>query len=330
MKKILIALSLILMIMAVTDGSAKTKKSMEKRSAVKTVQKLSVDGNQLVGEDGSPVVLHGISYGWHQIWPRFWNKESCGYFVKEWNAQVVRASMGVSRPITEEMHNSDLQDPALGLPCLFEVVDAAIANDVYVIIDWHSHDIFEEDAVKFFTQMAIKYKGVPNVIYEIFNEPDYESWEEVKIYSKAVIKAIRDIEPDAVILVGCPHWDQDIDKVAEDPIQGERNLMYTMHFYAATHGKYLRDRTDAAMSKGIPVFVSECAGMECTGDGPIDEKAWNEYLQWMQDRKLSWCAWSVSDKVETCSMLIPGAKATGYWTEEELKPWAKIVRNALK
>lgn len=295
---------------------------------VKKVEKLHVEGTKLMNESGEEVVLRGISYGWHQIWPRFWNDSTVTYFVKEWGANVLRASMGVSRPFNEEMVNSYLQNPAHGLRCLFNVVDAAIANNVYVIIDWHSHDIFEEDAVKFFREMAIKYKGVPNVIYELYNEPDYESWEEVKMYSDNCIKAIREIEPDAVILVGCPHWDQDINVVADSPMKG-KNLMYTVHFYAATHGQWLRDRTDAAIAKGIPVFLSECAGMEASGDGPVNMQEWNAWVNWMADRKLSWCAWSVADKVETCSMLIPGAKSTGYWSEDELKPWAKEVRRVL-
>lgn len=296
----------------------------------KGVQPLHVEGTKLVDPQGNPVVLHGISYGWHNIWPRFWNAESCRYFIKDWNAQVIRASMGVSRPFNEEMHNSFLQNPSLALRCLFNVVDAAIENDAYVIIDWHSHDIFEDDAVMFFTEMATKYKGVPNVMYELFNEPDYESWEEVKMYSEKVIKAIRAIEPDAVILVGCPHWDQDVHVAAADPIRGQKNLMYTMHFYAATHGAWLRERTDEALKAGLPIFVSECAGMEASGDGPLDLTAWRAYVDWMQERGLSWCVWSVSDKVETCSMLIPGASATGNWSEDELKPWAKLVRDELK
>ena len=40
----------------------------------------------------------------------------------------------------------------------------------------------------------------------------------VKAYSVEVIKTIRAIEPNAVILVGCPHWDQDIHLAADDPI----------------------------------------------------------------------------------------------------------------
>jgi hypothetical protein len=35
--------------------------------------------------------------------------------------------------------------------------------------------------------------------------------------------------------------------------------MYTVHFYAGTHGKWLRDRTDEAIKSGIPVFISESA-----------------------------------------------------------------------
>ena len=140
-------------------------------------------------------------------------------------------------------------------------------------IDWHSHNLRQEEAKEFFTQMATRYKGVPNVIYEVFNEPVEDSWEQVKAYSVEVVKTIRAIEPDAVILVGCPHWDQDIHLAADDPITGYSNIMYTLHFYANTHGQWLRDRADYALGKGLPIFVSECAGMEASGDGPSVKKS---------------------------------------------------------
>ena len=150
----------------------------------------------------------------------------------------------------------------------YEVVDAAIENGVYVIIDWHSHNLRQEEAKEFFTQMATRYKGVPNVIYEVFNEPVEDSWEQVKAYSVEVIKTIRAIEPDAVILVGCPHWDQDIHLAADDPITGYSNIMYTLHFYANTHGQWLRDRADYALGKGLPISFPNVPVWRQVGTAP--------------------------------------------------------------
>ena len=182
---------------------------------------LVVNGTQLMNAEGDTVVLEGVSYGWHQFWPRFYNASSVAYLVNEWGAQVLRASMGV------DLDSACYVDkPEFGIECVTKVVDAAIENGVYVIIDWHSHNLRQEEAKEFFAQMATRYKGIPNVIYEIFNEPVEDSWEQVKAYSVEVIRTIRAIEPDAVILVGCPHWDQDIHLAADDPIVGYNNIMY--------------------------------------------------------------------------------------------------------
>lgn len=288
------------------------------------VPALVVNGTQLMNSRGDTVVLHGVSYGWHQFWPRFYNASSAEWLIKDWGAQVLRASMGV------ELEGAYIDNPELGVQCVQAVVDAAIAHDTYVIIDWHSHGIRTEEAKGFFTQMATRYKGVPNVIYEIFNEPVEDSWEAVKAYSEEVIKAIRAVEPDAVILVGCPHWDQDIHLAADNPITGQKNLMYTLHFYAATHGQWLRDRADYALGKGLPLFVSECAGMEASGDGPINPEEWGRWVDWMDQRAISWAAWSISDKDETCSMLLPKASSEGHWQEDDVKEWGHIVRAELK
>lgn len=285
---------------------------------------LSVDGTSLVNERGEKVVLKGISYGWHNWWPRFYNASTVEYFAKSWGATVVRAAMGV------DPDGAYIQNPEKALECVQTVADAAIDNDIYVIIDWHSHHIRLEEAKEFFSRMATRYKGVPNVIYEIYNEPVDDSWDEVKAYSVEIIKTIRAIEPNAIVLVGTPHWDQDIHLAADAPITGYNNIMYTLHFYANTHKQSLRDRGDYALGKGLPLFVSECAGMEASGDGAISQEEWSAWLDWMQQNSISWVAWSVSDKDETCSMVTPSASSEGNWKNEDLKEWGKIVRDELK
>ncbi len=280
---------------------------------VKKHGQLKVDGLQLVDEKGAPIVLRGMSFGWHNFWPRFYNEGAVEWLVKDWKCSVVRAAMGI------EPNGGYLQDKTGSVQKVEAVVDGAIKSGVYVIIDWHSHNIQLDEAKEFFKMMATKYGNHPNVIYEIFNEPDYESWDEVKKYSIEIIKTIRAIDPDNIILVGSPHWDQDVHVVADDPITGYDNLMYTLHFYAATHKQQLRDRGDYALSKGLPLFISESAGMEATGDGPINEVEWNKWIDWCEKNKISWITWSVSDKDETCSVLQKSANSDGQLKIADLK-----------
>jgi endoglucanase len=280
---------------------------------VKTHGQLRIEGTRLVDKNGKPVVLRGMSFGWHNWWPRFYNAGAVKWLHDDWKCSVVRAAMGV------EPDKGYIRDSAGSVACIKAVADAAIKAGIYVIIDWHSHNIKLNEAKSFFAMVATQYGKYPNLIYEIFNEPDYETWPEVKAYSEEIIKTIRAIDPDNIILVGSPKWDQDIQLPAADPIKGYSNLMYTVHFYAATHKQWLRDKTDEAIKKGLPVFISESAGMEATGNGPINNEEWQKWIDWMEANQLSWITWSVSDKDETCSVLKTSARSDGNWKESDLK-----------
>jgi endoglucanase len=290
---------------------------------VKKHQQLKVADARLVDTNNQPVILRGMSFGWHNWWPRFYNAGAVQWLHKDWGCSIVRAAMGV------EPDGGYLKDPVGSVEKIKTVVDAAIKEGIYVIIDWHSHNIYQKEATTFFTKMATEYGQYPNVIYEIFNEPEYQSWADVKKYAETVIKAIREIDPDNIILIGSPHWDQDIHLAAADPIRGYDNLMYTMHFYAASHKQMLRDRADAAIQKGLPIFISECAGMEATGDA-IDYEEWQQWIDWMELRGLSWLDWSMADKNETCSVLKPTAASDGNWAINDLKESGIKVRAYLR
>jgi endoglucanase len=292
--------------------------------SVKIHGKLSVKAAQLVDEHGNPVALNGVSYGWHCWWPRFWNKDCVKWLATDWKCSVLRAAVGV------EPKGGYLDKTAWSKQLLDTVVRAAIADDIYVIIDWHSHSIKLPEAKAFFKEMATKYGKNPNVIYELYNEPVNDSWPQVKAYSIELIKTIRAVDPHNVILVGSPHWDQDIHLPADDPIKGFSNIMYTCHFYAASHGKWLRDRCEGARKKGIPVFITESAAMQASGDGGLDLHEWQAWVDWCAANKISLVTWSISDKSETCSMLRPSAADGGHWKETDLKESGIKTREMLR
>lgn len=281
---------------------------------VKLYGQLQVKGNQLCDQNGEAVTLRGVSYGWHNLWPRFYNKQSVRWLKNDWKCTVLRAAMGT---VIEDNY---IENPEFALKCINTVVKAAVKNNIYVIIDWHTYYPQKNEAKLFFSSMAKKYGKYPNVIYEIYNEPMEDTWESVKEYATEIITEIRKYDEDNIILIGNPHWDQDLDKVAADPLQGYNNIMYTLHFYAATHKQDLRDKAQKAWESGIPIFVSESAGMECTGDGPIDYKEWQLWVDWMEKLKISWINWSISDKNETCSMILPRANKKGNWDKSLIKP----------
>jgi len=291
---------------------------------VKKHGNLSVKGTQLTDEHGNATVLNGVSYGWHNWWPRFYNQESVKWLANDWKCSVVRAAMGV------EPKGAYIDNPAESKEKIEAVIEGAIKNNIYVLIDWHSHHLKLAEAKAFFTEMATKYGKNPNIIYELYNEPVNDSWAQIKDYSIELIKTIRAIDPDNVILVGNPHWDQDLNLVADDPIKGFSNIMYTCHFYAATHDKSLRDRCDYALKKGIPIFISESAGMQASGDGAIDYPKWQQWIDWCATNKISLISWSIADKNESCSMLKTSASSEGKWKAEDMNESGIKTRELLR
>ena len=315
-----------------------------------TVPALKVEGLNLYQEGSTePVVWRGVSFGWHNLWPRFYNKQAVNTLHSDWGCPVFRAAIGADDLEEISPLGGYISDPESAMNCLYAVIDGAIENNAYVIVDWHSHILHQKEAEDFFRTVATKYAGCPNVIYELFNEPvsqefedsrDYAEpsqesldayWVRLKDYAESLIPIIVECSGcHPLILMGCPRWDQALDCAIRNPVEGYDNLMYTTHFYAATHGQWLRDRSDAAREAGLPVFISECASCSATGDGIIDPVEWEKWNEWAVDRKVSLLTWSISDKNETCSMFKPEASSEGPWEGSVIKEWGLTVREWLK
>lgn len=301
---------------------------LQEGTPVQTYGKLAVANGKLVDKNGVPVQLCGMSLFWSQWIGKYWNADVVNWLADDWEINIIRAAMGVDET------NGYLTNKFLEKQKVETVVDAAINKGIYVIIDWHSHhaENYQSDAIEFFQQMATKYKDHPNVIYEIYNEPLNVSWAGViKPYAEAVVSAIRAIDSDNIIVVGTPNWSQNVDAVIGNQIQST-NIAYAFHFYASepSHYQNLRDKVQVAIANKIPLFVTEWGVSEASGDGSFNQQWTNEWINILNQNKLSWCNWSVADKNETSAALLPGAKTTGQWTTTEISASGTFIRNLLR
>lgn len=285
---------------------------------------LSIKGTQLVNQDGKAVQLKGISSHGLQWYGDFVNKDTLKWLRDDWGITVFRAAMYTA-------DGGYIDNPSVKNK-VKEAVEAAKELGIYVIIDWHilndgNPNQNKEKAKEFFKEMSSLYGSTPNVIYEIANEPNGDvNWKrDIKPYAEEVIPVIRKNDPDNIIIVGTGTWSQDVNDAADDQLQ-DANVMYALHFYAGTHGQFLRDKANYALSKGAPIFVTEWGTSDASGNGGVFLNQSREWLNYLNSKNISWVNWNLSDKQESSSALKPGASKTGGWLLSDLSASGTFVR----
>lgn len=302
--------------------------STMEQTAVGLHGQLRVEGTNLVDQNGETYQLYGMSTHGIAWFPDYVCQEAFETLRDDWNVNCVRIAMYTyenggycSNGKKEELKKLVKQG-----------VDAATKLGLYVIIDWHvlndqNPNTYKEDAKGFFQEMSQCYADQTNIIYEICNEPcGNTSWDEIKNYANEIIPVIREHQKDAVILVGTPNWSQDIDKAAASPLNYD-NIMYTLHFYAATHTDWLRDRVKSCVSKGLPIFVSEFGMCDASGNGNNDFEQATKWLELLDKNKISYMCWNLANKDETCCVISSKSKKISDWTEDDLTESGKWICN---
>ncbi len=291
---------------------------------------LQVIGTQLCSASGEPIVLRGISTAGIAWFPEMATPESMQTLRNEWKTSVFRIAM-----YSFEGDRSYIRNPEWNKTKVCSLIDAAIELDQYVIVDWHiladgNPQTYQKQAAEFFTYIASKYAGVPNLLYEICNEPNGGvSWSgNIKPYAEAIIPVIREYSPEAVVLVGTPTWSQDVDAAAADPLDFD-NVMYSLHFYAGTHKEWLRGKADTALGKGLPLFVTEWGTTDASGNGAVDTASTLEWLSYLDQNQISWCNWSLCNKAESSALLKTSAPTDGTMPDSALTESGKLVKKQL-
>lgn len=265
---------------------------------------LHTSGGKIIGaNNNAQAMLRGVSLFWSDATGQpYYNSDVIAWAKDSLKIDVFRFAMGIqyynsqgnaTEPLDKAYSYMDSPDGFLIL--VDKMVQAAVENDVYIILDWHSHRAENEiqAASSFFSQVSQKYANIPNVIYEIYNEPVHTSWSTVQNYANTIVPLIR-ANTQNLILVGTPNWSQMGDYGG---VSGT-NIGYVFHFYAGTHKvSTFGSRLTSAINSGYPVFVSEWGTTSADGNGNPDASASAEWLSFMETHRLSNCNWSLRQSI---------------------------------
>ena len=333
MIKLLSALLAALLLIPCLPGCAGAKKPSldDGRARPSSCGRLKVEGGKLCSEAGEPVMLRGIGTNGLISCESFINDQLFPELAAD-GVNVIRLAMytygvGIIGYCTGGDKQRHLDDIEKGVRC-------AQAADMYLIIDWHilsdgDPNTYVEEAKRFFAEVAEKYSACSNIIYEICNEPNGVDWAAVKRYAEQVIPVIREKDPSSVILVGTPDWSKDLASAAADPLPYD-NIMYTLHFYSATHGQEVRGAAKRAMDGGLPVFVSEFGITAASGDQPRDIESADEWIALLESENVSWCMWSLSKVAEASAFIRSTVPKYSGFEQDDYTPTGLWLLDTLK
>lgn len=263
--------------------------------------RLHASGNQIVNADGSIFLLKGLMppdpARLHSE-----NKFSQGFFfgMRETGANVIRIPVHPENWVHDKDYLWRYLDP---------IVTWAGGSNMYVIIDWHyignvatgagpqmpDIDIKPKDlTLEFWRLIASYFRDVPNVIFEIFNEPQSIGAEEWRSNAVEIIQAIREQGASQLVVVGGIDYGKDLSWVIEHPIDDE-NIAYASHIYPA-HSGYSWQHWFGTVAEKYPVLVTEWGFMDENRNSSQsylagDQITYGEpFLEYLNARNIGWVA----------------------------------------
>ena len=309
--------------------------SLIAQTPVQKYGQLKVTGSQITDQLGNPVALRGVSNFWSNSneGATFFDAATVKWLRDDWCIDVIRAVMGVEDLGGQQGY---LNNAAGEKAKIVRVIDAAIANGIYVIVDFHSHNAetaSQKAAAKtFFKEIAQAYGDKPNVLYETFNEPINQSWSTLRAYHNEVVSYIRQYDADNIIICGTRSYSREVEEAADNKVTGT-NIAYTAHFYAGggtDHNNDLRIKINNAMTKGAAIFVTEYGTCDPSGNGGYNAGNTQTWWDYLDQKKIGACNWAISNKNETASILTSGTTAKSNWSGGQITTSGALVKAYLK
>jgi hypothetical protein len=296
------------------DGKAAAALAVPPRPA----NTLHARGNALF-YNGVRVRLRGVAVGDPVLARR--DRPAASDFAllaSEWRCNAVRISV---LPTTWRHRQAET------MALLERDVTAALANRMFVIIDWHTigwpdgyflrpepswrmaEDTYDSSwslAASFWQAVAERWGGDGRVAFELWNEPTYAlgdwglapgtRWRQLTPSYEALVAIVRAKSRNLVLVAG-DRFGHDLRGVRLSPLAGE-NIGYTWHVYAGADGNEampLAQKLDD-LDRSHPVVVTEwgfcgtCTGMLRQGKTHLSF-ARDFMMEFLSSRRLSWTAW---------------------------------------
>lgn len=294
---------------------------------------LKLVGNQLCTESGKPIQLRGWST--HGAWFKWCaDDESDIAAMKNEGANMAR--------IANYFESVDIGSDENWVKGF---IDNCAKQGIYCIVDWHVLRNYDgdgskgnpmdrvSDAKNFFRSITsyVREKNYNHVLYELCNEPNYNIegdpyelgkeyvWKWIKDYCNEILPIIKDKDPNAIVLVGTPQWDQAVVFPFLDPIdEMGLKVMYSFHYYAGDQERYLGLLSSA--SAFIPLFVTEWGLSSHTGGNGISTKSADKLMAVCNGKNLggqiiSWANWSWSAQDESSAAIKNGGYDSKNWSD---------------
>jgi hypothetical protein len=318
---------------------------------------LHVQGNQIMDAANNLVILTGVnidSLEWNPAGERVMRNTLVA--IDDWKSHLIRL------PVKDDYWFGTASGQKDGGAAYRQLVDNIVTlsanRGAYTMIDLHRFRAPTAAHVKFWKDVAAKYKDNPSVIFELFNEPHGISWdvwrnggfvedknapadedafltpEEKALNAKgfhsvgiqALVDAVRSTGAKNIVVCGGLDWSYDLSGMMNgfalsDPAG---NLVCSTHIYAGKtdwKGKVL-----VAAAK-YPIIVSEFgANTEkfsfMPADSQEDAATWvPKIFGFIQKYKLSWSAFSFHPK--------SGPRILTSWDYTPTPEWGAFVKRAL-
>ncbi|MBI3556440.1 MAG: cellulase family glycosylhydrolase [Deltaproteobacteria bacterium] len=286
-------------------------------SSAALAQGLQVQGPSIF-YNGKPITLRGVGVG--DVVSGRAKRPLSDYctIAGDWNANVIR--MGIHPGVWKHTdHKAVLLE-------LKRNVDAALAEGMFVIIDWHvigwpdgysetpdekwgsPADLYDSGfalAKDFWEQVSRSFGADSRILFELWNEPvasedDWKpssepKWLALKTYWKQLLAIIRKTTSNVVIVAG-NSWGYDLRGVRLAPL-ADVNVAYSWHVYAGKDRN--KEEHWAAhldeLQKTRPVLVTEW-GFDPSGeiadqDAQVNfgEKFVHDFLENQHLHSVAWC-----------------------------------------